>query len=401
VVKIDFNSIAYESPELLKTDLNLHIRTLAAEHGIEAEQGSLQYRFSTLINGLAKKYGESVAVLIDEYDKPIIEHLGKGEEELDIAKRNRDVLKSLFGVLKDGDVSAALKLVFITGVSKFSRVSIFSELNNLSDLTMNRHYADMLGYTQNELESSFSGHIRQFAEEMGWTPAQVIEHLQVFYNGYRFSEKNLRVYNPFSVLNALKEMTFKNYWFETGTPTFLVNLLNENNWYLPEIEAIYASESVFSVYELENLQPESLLFQTGYITICDSDEGLYSFRYPNQEVKTAFLENLFHSYTKGLRDASRFILLPRYLRSEDLEAFIETMTAIFASIPYVLESKRDESYFHTIFYLMICASGVTARSEVLNCKGRIDLLVEFPDKLYIIEFKCNQSAQAGIRQIHD
>ncbi len=342
-----------------------------------------------------------VVILIDEYDKPLTDHLGRGEKALETAKANRDILKHFLGVIKDGDVSDVLRFVFITGVSKFSRVSIFSELNNLDDITMNRHYAEMLGYTQHETETCFAGHIEYFAKEYGQTPEQVLDSLRSYYNGYRFSEKDVRVYNPFSVLKALNEQAFKNYWFETGTPTFLVNLLHENRWYLPTIENMQATESVFSVYEIERLQPEALLFQTGYITVKNVEEGLYTFDYPNQEVKSAFLEILFYSYTDGNRDASRFVLLSKYLRLEDLNAFIETMTAVYASVPYALESRRDEAYFHTIFYLMVSASGVTAHSEVLTCDGRIDLLVEFPDKIYLIEFKCNQNADAALQQIRD
>lgn len=342
-----------------------------------------------------------VVILIDEYDKPLIDHLGKGEKALETAKANRDILKSFLGVIKGGEVSPVLKFVFITGVSKFSRVSIFSELNNLEDISMSETYADMLGYTQEETEHYFKDYIKAFSEKTGVPEKEMKEKLACYYNGYRFSKKDVRVYNPFSLMSAFRQKDFRNYWFETGTPTFLVNLLKENRWYLPEIEDMKATEAVFSVYEPERLQPEALLFQTGYVTIKNIEGRLYTFDYPNQEVKTAFLEILFHSYTQGLRDGSRFVLLAEYLQNEDMNSFIETMGTIFASIPYTLETRRDEAYFHTVFYLMVCASGVNAQSEVLTCKGRIDLLIEFPDKIFIIEFKCNQSADAAIQQIRD
>ncbi len=198
-------------------------------------------------------------------------------------------------------------MVFITGVSEFSRVSIFSELNNLEDLTMSETYADMLGYTQEELEIYFQPHIKRLAEKFGTSETEIIEKLKLYYNGYRFSQRDIRVYNPFSVLSSLRQKDFRNYWFETGTPTFLVNLLNESKLYLPTIENLQATEAVFSTYELENLRPEALLFQTGYLTIKDISDRLYTFDYPNQEVKTSFPEILFHSCTKGLRDGSRFV----------------------------------------------------------------------------------------------
>ncbi len=342
-----------------------------------------------------------VVVLIDEYDKPLIDHLGKGKQVLEIAKQNRDILKYVLGVLKDGDVSSVLRFVFITGVSKFSRVSIFSELNNLKDITMHEDYADMLGYTEEEMQAYFQPYISIFSQKRGISESEISEKLRLHFNGYRFSEKDIKVYNPFSILKSIDEKAFKNYWFETGTPTFLINLLKEANWYLPKIENMKSSESVFSTYELDNLKPEAILFQTGYITIKDVDERLYTFAYPNQEVKTSLLEHLFYSYAEGIKDGSQFLLLARYLQLEKYDTFFETVMSIFASIPYVLETKRDEAYFHTLFYLMICASGVNARSEVLTCTGRIDLLIEFSDKLFIIEFKCNQSAETAINQIRD
>jgi len=401
VIVIDFNEISHDTPENLKLGLESSLRNTGQTYDIQLSESLLKEQFRELILSLHQKTGMPVVILIDEYDKPLIDHLGKGRESLETAKANRDILKYFLGVIKGNEVSAVLRLVFITGVSKFSRVSIFSELNNLTDLTMNRHYAEMLGYTQAELETCFAEHIDRFAEECGKTREQITENLKTRYNGYRFSEKDVRVYNPFSVLKALDEMAFKNYWFETGTPTFLVNLLNENNWYLPSIENMQATEALFSVYEIENLQPEALLFQTGYVTIKDIEGRLYTFDYPNQEVKTAFLEILFHSCTRGLRDGSRFVLLSKYLRLEDFKSFIQTMTAIYASIPYTLENKRDEAYFHTVFYLMVSASGLDARSEVLTSMGRIDLVITFPDKIYIIEFKCGQNADAAIKQIRE
>ncbi|MDM8523502.1 ATP-binding protein [Desulfococcaceae bacterium HSG8] len=401
VVLLDFNEISHDTPENLKLSLQRTLHQSAGDHDLSSDAPLLKNQFKELILSLYQKTGMPVVILIDEYDKPLIDHLGKGEKALETAKANRDILKYFFGVIKGGDVSSALRLVFITGVSKFTRVSIFSELNNLEDLTMTETYSDMLGYTREELETYFPSHIRLLSEKTGIPETEIMEKLERHYDGYRFSKRDIRVYNPFSILSALKQKDFRNYWFETGTPAFLVNLLKDNGWYLPEIETMRATEAVFSTYELEDLRPEALLFQTGYLTIRDVTERLYTFDYPNQEVKTSFLEILFHSWTRGLRDSSQFVLLAGYLQREEYEQFIETMSAIFASIPYALETKRDEAYFHTVFYLMVCASGVNARSEIMTCKGRIDLAMEFPDKIYIIEFKCNQSAQAGIDQIRE
>ncbi len=401
VITIDFNEIPHHDPGTFRKNLSLSVNQTAQRYGVSIQTDLAQTQFQELILALKEKFGAGVAVLVDEYDKPIISHLGKGKEALEIAKQNRDIMKYFFGVLKGVNVSPCLRFVFLTGISKFSRVSIFSELNNLNDITMNRKYADMMGYTQAELEDHFSEYLARFAEETDQKVGDVKEKMRAYYDGYRFSEGKTRVYNPFSVLNSLWEFAFKNYWFETGTPTFLVDVLKENRWYPPKIENMHATPVLFSVYEIERLQPEALLFQTGYVTIKDIDEDIYTFGYPNREVKTAFLEVLFHAYTDGLTDGARFSLLSKYLRSENLNAFMETMTAIYASIPYALETHRDEAYFHTVFYLMVSASGISASSEVLTCEGRIDLVMEFADKVYIIEFKCNQSAAAAIEQIRD
>ena len=402
VVLLDFNGISHDTPENLRLGLEETLQNNAQKNEIRLKSSLLKEQFKELLLGLYHKTGTSGVLLIDEYDKPLIDHLGKGENALEIAKANRDILKHFFGVIKDGDVSAALRLVFITGVSKFSRVSIFSELNNLEDLTMTETYADMLGYTREELERHFRPHVRQFAEKTGKSESEIMEMLERCYNGYRFSKRDIRVYNPFSVLSALKQRDFRNYWFETGTPTFLVNLMKDSDYPVAKIENLQLDEHIFSVYEIERLQPEALLYQTGYITIRDVEDNIFSFQYPNQEVRISFLKFLMFSYIPGNgSDKSLFLRLSGFLKQENADAFIGTISAIFASIPYALETKRDEAYFHTIFYLVVCASGVNARSEIMTCRGRIDLVMEFSDKVYIIEFKCDQSAQAGIDQIRE
>jgi len=403
VVAIDFNSVPHQRPDIMREALTISLKRTAQRHDVSIETQFIETQFQELILALENKCGASVVVLVDEYDKPIISHLGKGKEAIEIAKNNRDVLKSFFGVLKDVDVAPCLRFVFFTCVSKFSRVSIFSELNNLSDITMHSDYAQMLGYTQSELETDFAGHIRAFAEERGWSEAEIINGLKDHYNGYRFSEKDVKVYNPFSVLKALDEKAFKNYWFETGTPTFLVDLLHERRFPLPMIEVLQTDATMFSTYEIENLKPEAILFQTGYITIRDIDEeaGIYAFDYPNREVKTSFLKHLLTSFVGESDTYFQVLRLSAFLKGEHLDEFFETITAIFAAIAHTLKTQRNEAWFHTIFYLMVSASGANARSEVLHYRGRIDLVVEYSDKVYVIEFKCDRSAKAALKQIHD
>ncbi|MDM8525801.1 AAA family ATPase [Desulfococcaceae bacterium HSG8] len=402
VILLDFNEISHDTPENLKYSLRRRLKKTADDYEIVSDSALIMDQFRELIVGLSRKTGRRVVILIDEYDKPLIDHLGKGRDALDIAKASRDILKSFFGVLKGGSVASKLRFVFITGVSKFSRVSIFSELNNLVDITMSEPYADMLGYTQEDICTVFRPYIKALSEAVGDSENRIIAKLETFYNGYRFSKRNIRVYNPFSVLSALLQKKFGNYWFETGTPTFLVNLLRERNYPVAALENLELDEQIFSVFDIEHLRPEPVLFQTGYITIRHVEDRVYTFGYPNEEVRISFLKCLMFAHVPGNGvDQSLFLKLSGYLEKENFGLFFETMSSIFASIPYAIETKRDEAYFHTVFYLAVCASGVNADSEILTCRGRIDMAVEFQDKIYIIEFKCNQSAEAAISQIHE
>jgi hypothetical protein len=401
VVVIDFNGITHDTPEHLRLALEAYLTRMAEESQITLKSPFLVSKFRELIYELYRKSGMLVPVFIDEYDKPIIDHLGKGEKEQEIARANREILRSFFGVLKDATVSTALRFVFLTGVSRFSKVSLFSELNNLNDISMHVDYAAMLGYTQEELEVYFQDHTQRLARELGYSKDEMKATLAQQYDGYRFSERDVRVYNPFSILKAFNQRQLKNYWFETGTPTFLINLLRRRKYNLPQIEGLQVGRSIFTTFEIDRLIPEALLFQTGYLTITGVEDEIYTLDYPNREVKTAFTESLL--FSEGLENgaSSHVLRLSRYLQREEMEAFFETVTAIFASIPYDIEAKRDEAYFHALFYLMISASGGAAQSSVLTCRGRIDLVVTFSDKVYLIEFKCNQSAEAGIRQIQE
>jgi hypothetical protein len=403
VVVLDFNAISHDTPENLKLDLSIALERIARESGIVLSHPLLKGKLQQLVLELHRQSNQPVVVLIDEYDKPIIDHLGKGEAALEIARANRDILKAFLGTLKGADVARRTRFVFITGVSKFSRVSIFSDLNNLIDIGMSPKYAAMLGYTEQEVESHFKANLHQLAQARDLDDAGALARLKQQYDGYRFSKKLIRVYNPFSVLRALSELDFENYWFDTGTPSFLINLLKERDYPLPDIEDLAVAESVFSVYDLESLGVEALLFQTGYLTIKDVHGRLFTLGYPNQEVKTSFMESLLYSFAPPEKadGVSRFLMLAEYLENEDLKAFFTAVNAIFASIPYTLKGEPNEAWFHTLFYLMVSASGAQVQSEVLTSRGRIDLVVVFSDKIWIMEFKCNQSAEAGLKQIHE
>jgi len=401
IVIVDFNGIDATNATILEKSLLLRLGDIAEQHEITLKYDILPYNFVRLIKELYEKYQRPIVVLIDEYDKPIVTHLGEGEAGLQIARENRAMLKKFFGVLKETEVSDRLRLIFITGISKFSRVGIFSDLNNLQDLSMHADYADLAGYTQTESESYFGDWIEEFARRRQTSAGEILQLLRAWYNGHRFTKLDLQVYNPFSLLNVFSEYDFKNFWFETATPSFLVNLIKVRNYPIPHLENLQVREATFSTYELENLQLEALLFQTGYITIHGYDGFLYQLGYPNQEVKNAFLSYLYNNLVK-LADTTlkeQYIRLHQYLAEEDLTPFIETVNAILAAIPYLQISAQDEPYYHTVFYLMLSASGVLVHTEPLSSHGRVDVAVEFKDKVYVVELKCNQPAAAAIQQI--
>lgn len=401
VVLLDFSRIDYSSPENLKQSLISRIHQLSSENGLENRLTELPDCHATFLTQLAAKYNTRVVFLVDEYDKPLIEHLGKGEAALAIAKENRDILKQFFGVLKSSDVASILRFVFITGISKFAHVSIFSDLNNLDDISMQESYDAVLGYTQEELLLNFGDRIKQLALRDKRSISDMLSDIRLWYNGYRFTDSKTCVYNPFSIVKFLKDGKFKGHWFETATPAFLANLIQEKNYPVPVIENLELREEDIRIYELENLSVEPLLFQTGYITIKDIEHNLYRMDYPNQEVKTSFLSYLFQHFTP-MRDrgtATSYKKLHLYLEQKQVDVFIANVKTIMAAIPYTQIANQGEAYYHTVFYMILSASGATVQTEVLSSIGRLDIIVEFSDLLYIIELKCDQNSEIAIKQI--
>ena len=404
VVVLDFNAIPSLKPGQLETSLNERLIAIAADHGITLSESSPPAKFRRLLTELAAKYQQRVVVLIDEYDKPLIDHIGRGEERIQCAFSNRDTLKSLFGVLKANDVVPLLRLVFITGVSRFSKVSIFSELNNLNDQSMDDRASDLVGWTDDELRSNFVGHIERLAQHLDIDTDATFQRLKQLYNGYRFSRSQTQVFNPYCLVRALDCLELDDYWFSSGSPSFLIRMLKEQALPPIELEGMEMDRAEFDTFELESLSLKGLLLQSGYITIQDCDDDVFTLGFPNQEVRTGFYKKLLFNKDAAwippdrTTDATR---LRRHLNKEDLDTFIETARGLFASIPYQQGDKLQESHFHALFYMMLALSGMRVHCELLTSKGRIDVAVEFPDKVYVIELKCNQSADDAIEQIED
>lgn len=406
VIHLDFLMIPRDTEERLKRGIRDTLGDIAAHHNIRLERQDYDTAFQELITQLAEKYQKPVVVLIDEYDKPLVEHI----ENLDAAKKNRDILRNFYEMLKGSDSS--LHFVFLTGVSKFSKVSIFSSLNNLRDITLSPQFATIVGYTQRELEQYFESYIQRFCEEESYSRQALLEQIKNWYNGYSWDGKET-LYNPISILTLFAENIFANYWFATGTPTLLIKLSKQMKIDISEFEQTRFSNILFESYDIDNINLFALLLQTGYLTISNISKNQYGIQYllnyPNWEVKEAFITYLFESFTghnkgKAQVEASR---LRDCLQQDDLEGFLTIMRALLAKIPYTLHIP-EEAYYHSLFYMIAVLMGVEIKLEVLTDKGRVDGVLELPDKIYIIEFKFGKSGtkmdtltKKAIRQIRE
>ncbi len=386
VIHVDFSKIAYADTEALKQSLDFFINEVARKYDITLFNTFIGSKFAELIQKICELKKEKVVVLIDEYDKPILEHI----TDIHKARAVRQVLREFYGILKPSD--PYLRFVLLTGVSKFSQGSIFSDLNNLNDITLDTRYSELLGITEDEFIHYFNDYIEDFSHTRETSRNKLLSDIKYWYNGYSWDGEK-RVYNPFSLLSLFDKSQFKNYWFATGTPTFLVNLIQEKKYNIPEVENYEISESPFASYDIENIDIIILLFQTGYVTIkkrwhVEGGESLYTLDYPNFEVKESLLRSLMASIghipdskVKPLIDN-----LSRALQENDIPTFISLLKSIVAGIPYTL-IEENESYYHTIFYLVVTLMGAKVEPEVLTNQGRIDCVLELTDRIYIIEFK--------------
>ena len=405
VLSLSFNGLDYRN-QSLEQALVKEMDLKAATYGLTLAAETAKERFKELILRLAPQ--GQIVVLVDEYDKPLNDYL----EDLNQADTNRDTLANFFGVLKANDVIDHLRFVFITGVSKFSKVTLFSELNNLTDLSQHRRFGSLLGITQAELETYFRDHITALAEETGLSHEALLARIKHWYNGYTWDGRTF-VYNPFSLLGLFSSGAFKNYWFTSGTTSWLARKLRDTATNIAELEGMTVSEAFFDKFEIHRLDPTVLLYQTGYLTIkqvSGSEVQRYTLGYPNFEVRHSLMGNLFTEYAQrpvseigslawGLEDA---------LTARDLPAFITLLRGIFASISNRLlnqyvqgeDLRLWEAYYQTVIYLALNLTGSQIACEVQTNRGYIDAVVETEQHLYVMEFKVGKAA-AAMQQIHD
>lgn len=387
IIKISFASLAYENNNL-DNALKKTLLEISSSYGLQLDaEDPLKDLFDRLIKSLYEKFNKKVVVLIDEYDKPLIDYLQK--ENLHQALDNRSILKSFYSILKDAD--PYLKLVFITGVSKFSQVSIFSDLNNLYDLTMQADFNEICGISQVELEQYFPDELKKYDKE----------EIKKWYNGYRWHFSGDTLYNPFSILNFLVGGDFRNFWYTTATPTFLMKKSRDEQFY--RFDDIEIGLNDLQSFDIENIVTIPLLFQTGYLTIVGYDPIMKNVRlgFPNNEVKESYLTGLADMYIQPKALLSKSILdsLLKALRAHNAEGLERAINSAFAQIPYDLWQKENEHFYHAIVHLLFSLLGVYIHSEVHTQYGRADALIIFEENIYCLEFKLNKSAQEAINQI--
>ena len=399
VLHLDLNAKKYGNSDDLLAMLNQHLEKWETVYGDEKRERSPEERFDYIIRRASEQCGCGVVVLVDEYDKPLLQALGDDA----LLDDYRKTLKAFYGVLKSSD--RYLRFVFLTGVTKFAQVSVFSDLNQLNDIRMKHQYATICGITRQELENTFFPELNQLAKTNELTYEDTLNKMTALYDGYHFCEFAEGVFNPFSVLNVFDGYKFSNYWFQTGTPTFLVELLKKSEYDLRTlIDGIVASASSFTEYRVNANNPIPLIYQSGYLTIKDYDKrfGNYLLEFPNDEVRYGFMDFLVPYYTSVVDDERGFYLgkFVRELESGNVDAFLTRLQAFFADFPYELNEKTERHY-QVVFYLVFKLMGQFTGAEVLSARGRADAVVKTPKYIYVFEFKLNGTAEQALQQIDE
>ena len=399
VFHIDLNARKYDSPADLIAMLNQHLEKWEAIYGTEKQDRQPEERFAYIIERACVQTGKQVVVLVDEYDKPLLQAITRPR----LFEEYRQILKAFYGVLKSAD--AYLRFVFLTGVTKFSQVSVFSDLNQLNDISLDYSYATLCGITREELESTFKPEIEIFGRKNHQTPEEVVAAMKRNYDGYHFHSDGSGVFNPFSVLNAFSKLELGSYWFQTGTPTFLVELLQKSEYDLRTLlNGIEAPASSFVEYRMDANNPIPLIYQSGYLTIKDYDREFQNYRldFPNDEVRYGFINFLVPFYTPMKNNDQGFYIgkFVQELRTGDYESFLTRLEAFFADIPYEL-NDQTERHYQVIFYLVFKLMGQFTEAEVRSARGRADAVVKTPQYVYVFEFKLNGTAEEAIKQINE
>ncbi|NDV67010.1 ATP-binding protein [Bacteroides sp. 224] len=399
VLHLDLNAEKYDAPEKLDAIIDRHLILWEDIWGKDERETTFAARFAGTIRRAYEKTDRRVVVLVDEYDKPLLQAILNDE----LSDAYKATLKAFYGVLKSSD--RHLRFVFLTGVTKFAQVSVFSDLNQLNDISMKYPYAEVCGITQKELLEVFTPELETLSKHNGLTFEEVVNKMTASYDGYHFHPQGKGMFNPFSVLNAFDGCEFAYYWFATGTPTYLVDLLRNSDYDLRLlIDGVQVGVTAFSEYRAKTNNPLPMIYQSGYLTIKDYDKtfGLYTLGFPNDEVRYGFLNFLIPYYTKVTDDETVFHIshFVKELQAGDVPAFIERLKAFFAGIPYEL-NDQTERHYQVVFYLIFKLMGQFIDAEVHSARGRADAVVKTKDHIYVFEFKLNGTAEEALKQIEE
>jgi hypothetical protein len=414
VFHIDFNGTDYSVGTALDEVINGYVKSWESVYGSNPFSRDLGDRFAYVLQAAHEKTGQPCVVLVDEYDKPLLDVLDTGlktrvdENEMLVEEKNRNTLKSFYSVFKKAD--ADLRFVLLTGVTKFSQVSVFSGFNQPNDISMAGDYEALCGITKEELAEDFAPSIHAIAQTLGYTDERMMELLKLHYDGYHFGPRLTDIYNPFSILNAFAKKSLGDYWFQSGTPTYLVRLLSHSQENLDEMVGRYYVPSQFIDYKADVEKPLPMIYQSGYLTIKSirrSSIGSESYRLdlPNSEVAQGFLTLVANNYLQSKEDSTSWLTdTVNALENGDLKTFERTLTSFLSSIPYSArrhENEREkERYFqYTVYLLMRMVSCYTVYHEKETSQGRADCVVETADYVYIFEYKLDRPADEALAQI--
>lgn len=398
VLHLDLNAQKYDTAESLASILNDALSDWEKRYGAQPSETTLSLRFKGVVQRASEQTGRNVVILIDEYDKPLLQAIGNEPLLTDY----RNTLKAFYGVLKSCD--KYIRFALLTGVTKFSKVSIFSDLNNLEDISMRQIYSSICGITEEELVSNFMSDIERLSQTNGMSLEEVRLKLKEWYDGYHFTAQGVDVYNPFSLLNVMKSGEFGSYWFETGTPTILVEMLKRNHYDLHRLTEEQTTADVLGSIDSMEDNPVPLLYQSGYLTIKGYDKrfGLYRLGFPNEEVEKGFISFLLPYYAKVGKSESIFQIsrFAHEIESGDIDAFMQRLQSFFVDIPY--ELARDlELHYQNVLFIVFKLLGFYTQVEYHTSKGRVDLVLQTEEAIYIMEFKLEGTAEDALRQIEE
>lgn len=397
VIYLDFSAGMYRTLEEFNESLKFSFSQIALKYNIDLSSAiNISQQIVILITELSKI--EKVVILIDEYDRPLLDNI----LNLEIAKMQQEALRGFYLAIKSLDKH--IQFLFMTGVSRFSKTSVFSGLNNLNDITYSQEYSTLVGYTENEINKYFDDYFERISQKENENIIDLKKEIQNWYNGYQFSANPIRVYNSFSVLSYLNSGELHNYWFASGTPKFLVDLINEKKYSIESFENVEVNIDSLGNFDIDDLQPIPLLLQTGYLTIksYNKDTKNYLLTYPNTETKNAFLLYFFNRLTDHYQHKITSVAfnLRKHLLNNEIDKFFDALKIFMSSIPSDIHISK-EKYYHSIFYIVLSLSGIEVLSENGTNIGRIDAVMQTAKDIYIIEFKLNKSAQVALQQIKD